>query len=438
MDINTKTSSVITKDANVSTQTQRNNKSDVSFLDEINKFANEVGETSEIVTNEHDETEINSEHKALINNTPEINSKHQIKPTINAGNNTNLIKQNKEKHTKPVLMQQVETNKDLNAEINNLITSKDNKISDKNTAQEIHFSKQETNNIIPATEESFANSNKPKFQKNENINPIKNSQNVITPKDTVEIQKSSIKVTAEKLINTTKVEAIEEKINTEIGNSLPIENIAVEAAAIASQTAAAIQNTTETIQKTDNIQTLIEANKQLADIALIADAKIANINITEKTATKDSIKVDYSTIQMSTEDAVFFADLVQDTEKTLQNVVADLQSEVEHKVQEASKNVKISATLMNAISEAAKTNQPMRIDFDKDISIIIKIDKDGAVNAKFIPGDKAVEEYLKQNISMLRQRFDEQELNYRDLSYSNRQKHNQENNRRNNKEKDHE
>ena len=179
-------------------------------------------------------------------------------------------------------------------------------------------------------------------------------------------------------------------------------------------------------------------NKQLADIALIADAKIADIKVVEKTSNKETIKVDYTTVKMSTDDAVFFVELVQDTEKTLQNVITDLQSEVEQKVQEASKNVKISATLMNAISEAAKTNQPMRIDFDKDVSIIIKIDKDGAINAKFIPGDKAVEEYLKQNISALRQRFDEQELNYRDLSYSNRQKQNQEHNRKNNKERDHE
>lgn len=147
-------------------------------------------------------------------------------------------------------------------------------------------------------------------------------------------------------------------------------------------------------------------------------------------------KVDYSIMQMSSDDAQFFADLVQDTDKTLQNVVSDLQSGIEQNVQKASKNVNISATLMNAIAETAKTNQPFRIDFDKDVSIIIKVDKDGAVSAKFIPGDKAVEEYLRQNISTLKQRFDEQELSYRDLSYS--QHRQQQNNRRNNKENNHE
>ena len=146
-------------------------------------------------------------------------------------------------------------------------------------------------------------------------------------------------------------------------------------------------------------------------------------------------KVDYNTVQMDYNDAKFFADLVQNSDKTLQNVVADLQGGVEQTVQEASKNVKVSATLLNALSEAVKNNQSFRIDFDKDISVIIKVDKDGVLSAKFIPGDKAVEEYLKQNLSVLRQRFDDQELSYKDLSYSRQQ---QRQNRRNNKENNHE
>ena len=189
--------------------------------------------------------------------------------------------------------------------------------------------------------------------------------------------------------------------------------------------------------QTDEMQTLIIANQQLADIALMTETKISKAKITDIKKDNDSIKVDYSSVKMDKEDAIFFTDLIQDTEKTLQTIVSYLQTEAEQKIQKVAKNVKVSSTLLNALSEAVKTNQPMRIEFDKDVSIIIKIDKDGALNAKFIPGDKAVEEYLKQNILSLKQRFDEQEINYRDLSYSNRQKQNQEN-RKNKKENDHE
>lgn len=175
----------------------------------------------------------------------------------------------------------------------------------------------------------------------------------------------------------------------------------------------------------ENIQTLIEANRQLASITMMTDS------------VQIPAKVDYSTVQMDMNDTQFFTELVQNSDKTLQNIVAELQGGIEQNVQEAAKNVKVSATLMSALSEAVKTNQPFRIDFDKDISVIIKIDKDGGLTAKFIPGDKAVEEYLKQNMSMLRQRFDEQEISYKDLSYS-RQQQRQNQNRKNNKENNHE
>ena len=187
-----------------------------------------------------------------------------------------------------------------------------------------------------------------------------------------------------------------------------------------------------------NIHTDMNQNLQMNNIQALMDANTQLANVTELRGGVSGIKVDYSNINMSFDDAKFFADLVQNTDKTLQDVMTDLKSNTEQTVQKASQHVKVSSTLMNALNEAVKSNQPVRINLDKDVSVIIKVDKDGALSATFIPGDKAVEEYLRQNISTLRQRFDEQELSYRDLSYS-RQKQNQEQNRRNNnKENDNE
>ena len=83
--------------------------------------------------------------------------------------------------------------------------------------------------------------------------------------------------------------------------------------------------------------------------------------------------------------------------------------------------------MMNLLSESIKTNQPFRIDFDKDISVIIKVNRDGSIMANFIPGDKAVEEYLKNNIGFLKQRFDEENLSYSQLSYSKHKQQEQQN-----------
>lgn len=88
---------------------------------------------------------------------------------------------------------------------------------------------------------------------------------------------------------------------------------------------------------------------------------------------------------------------------------------------------------MDKLAESMKTNQPFRIDFDKDVSVIIKVNKDGSLAANFIPGDKAVEQYLRNNIASLRQRFDEQDLSYTQLSYSNSRQQQQQ--KRQNKEK---
>ena len=98
----------------------------------------------------------------------------------------------------------------------------------------------------------------------------------------------------------------------------------------------------------------------------------------------------------------------------------------------------VRAFIVNALHEGLKTNQPFRINFDKDISVIIKINRDGSIAANFIPGDKAVEEYLKMNISTLRQRFDEQELSYSDLSYSRSRREQEQENKRKDKESSHE
>ena len=85
------------------------------------------------------------------------------------------------------------------------------------------------------------------------------------------------------------------------------------------------------------------------------------------------------------------------------------------------------------VEKAQKTQKPVRITFDNNVSVIIKIDKQGKVTAEFIPGSVEVENYLRNNISALRQKFDEQNLPYNDLFY--RQNGRQQNNRNKDKNK---
>lgn len=144
-----------------------------------------------------------------------------------------------------------------------------------------------------------------------------------------------------------------------------------------------------------------------------------------------------TTVNMTESDAQFFLNLTQTegNDVSMQNVMSQAQTMIENgtSVAEVKQNVQISQTLLDALSKARETNQPLRIDFDQNVSVILRIGKDGAIAANFIPGDKAVEQYLRNNISNLRAVFNENDLPYTELSYSNSSK--QQNERRRNQQK---
>ena len=142
-----------------------------------------------------------------------------------------------------------------------------------------------------------------------------------------------------------------------------------------------------------------------------------------------------NTISMTQSDDQFFINLTQNNEKNIstQNVVAQAQSMLNSGAEaaEVKQNVQVSQTLLNAISQARENNQPLRIDFDQNVSVILRVGKDGAVAAHFIPGDKAVEQYLRNNIDNLKATFSDNDLPYTDLSYSNSSKQQNERRRQN-------
>lgn len=148
--------------------------------------------------------------------------------------------------------------------------------------------------------------------------------------------------------------------------------------------------------------------------------------------------VDYSAIQMSDGEAKFFADLVSRTDMSAGSVANEFEKMLQQAdVQTVQSTAKSTLALIEALKDSSKTNRPFRIDFDKEISVVLQVDKEGKINANFIPGDKAVETYLKNNIGFLRQRFDEENIAYGDLNYSKRRSKDEQE-KRNNKENAHE
>lgn len=136
-----------------------------------------------------------------------------------------------------------------------------------------------------------------------------------------------------------------------------------------------------------------------------------------------SLKSDfnYDTFSMDKDDAMFFVDMVNNGQFAL-NVQGDLNASLLNLTSAEGtaatyKTANVSKSLMNLLDNSLQTNKPVRIDFDNNVSVILKVDKSGKIDANFIPGDKAVEQYLRDNIGFLKQRFDEQNLSYSNLSY---------------------
>ena len=131
----------------------------------------------------------------------------------------------------------------------------------------------------------------------------------------------------------------------------------------------------------------------------------------------------YDTLTISKDDALFFSELVEKTDYvvkengTANSFQTSLLKVTNESDTQSVKSTGVSKVLMNLIEEAYKTQKPVRIDFDNNVSVILRIGRDGKVNAEFIPGDKAVEEYLRNNIGYLKDRLENQNLDYGDIMY---------------------
>ena len=102
------------------------------------------------------------------------------------------------------------------------------------------------------------------------------------------------------------------------------------------------------------------------------------------------------TISLDKTDATFFLNLVDNQTMTAQGMQShDINSHLQQmnftevKAEALQKTVDISPTLLNALNESMQTNKPFRIDFDKDVAVIMKVDRNGVLSANFIPGSTA-------------------------------------------------
>ncbi len=165
-----------------------------------------------------------------------------------------------------------------------------------------------------------------------------------------------------------------------------------------------------------NIQELLNTQSQIS-----GKSQLFSIITTEDLTRNIGETMSFQALEMTENDTQFFIDVVKNNNAGVQGVVQDVQQAMTFGAEEVQKSANVSKTLINALVNTAKTGQAVRIDFGNDVTVIMRVAKDGSIMANFIPGDKAVEEYLKNNISLLKQRFEEEDIPYSQLSYSQHQ-----------------
>jgi len=88
------------------------------------------------------------------------------------------------------------------------------------------------------------------------------------------------------------------------------------------------------------------------------------------------------------------------------------------------KSFDVSKGLFNLIEYSFKAQKPVRLDFNGNSSVILKMHNDGKLIAEFISNDKAMEYILKSNIPGLKDKFDSEGIPYEAISYKDNSKNN--------------
>lgn len=123
---------------------------------------------------------------------------------------------------------------------------------------------------------------------------------------------------------------------------------------------------------------------------------------------------DIDATKIGVQDAIFFFFFLNQ-----QNLINYSVEDSEIKLSTSdNKRIQVTNSLINMLQTSVTTNKPIRLDFDRDVTVVLKLDKDGKVQAHFIPGTAEVESYLRNNIQCLKQRFDDENINYSSLGYS--------------------
>lgn len=295
----------------------------------------------------------------------------------------------------------------------------------------------ETKDVKPVITDEIELVASDKFAKNtsspEKINTVSNNiKSLLKDEKTSKTEKTNNKksvIINSKVDNDTNI--IKNTVATEVGEIKPVdlnktEKPAKDMKVITFAPISPVQDLKEnlTTSKTSDIVKFIDANLSTKNTKKASKSNSAS----------SARKAEEKSIKMTEADAKFFQNLVENNNQVSQDSKAtDMANQATLKDVEEAHSAKVSKSLLNALKESQETNKSFRVDFDKDLSVILKVNRNGRISAEFLPGDAAVEQYLKSNIPLLKQKFNDEGLEYENLSYRDQSRKDNKEEKRNNR-----
>ncbi len=143
---------------------------------------------------------------------------------------------------------------------------------------------------------------------------------------------------------------------------------------------------------------------------------------------KNRFKID----KMNADDEKFLKMLSSKTEMVIdkmntQSNSAEIKAQTQDGMGVGYKSFDFSKGLFNLIEYAHTSKKPVRLDFDGNSSVILKVDKQGQLSAEFLSSDKIMETALKNSIPQLKNKLDNDGIPYKDIFYRDRNKDNNKN-----------
>ena len=144
------------------------------------------------------------------------------------------------------------------------------------------------------------------------------------------------------------------------------------------------------------------------------------VNVSDKVKSTQDVMSALVSQTMTMDNRIDVSELTAEDVDCLVGMLREGTMDSSHFTNENNEELRILSEKFVALLRDSIINKKVfRIDFDNQISVIIRIDTEGKLSAEFLTNDDVIETYLKNNLHVLKERFNEINVKYDEITYRN-------------------